>query len=143
VCKGRVDLIASDHAPHTVEEKQGEFEYAPSGLPGVETRLPLLMALAKKEKIQLETVQKACCENPASLFGLKKGHIAEGYDADLAIFDMEKITRIKGEALHSKCGWTPFENFEAVFPVTVISRGNFIIKESELQAERQGQQLPV
>ncbi|KYK25688.1 MAG: hypothetical protein AYK23_03845 [Candidatus Proteinoplasmatales archaeon SG8-5] len=141
VKKGRVDIIASDHAPHTLDEKDGEFEYAPSGVPGVETRIPLLMALVKRDLVSLETVQKGCCERPADLFDLPKGRIAEGYDADLALFDMDSITQVSGDKLHSKCGWTPFEGFEAVFPKTVLLRGNVIIENNELVEEKLGRLL--
>jgi dihydroorotase len=141
VKQGCVDIIASDHAPHALNEKEGEFEYAPSGVPGVETRIPLFMALAKKDLVSLETVQMACCENPANLFNLPKGHIAEGYDADLALYDMNEVTKILGKDLHSKCGWTPFEGFDAIFPVTVFLRGEAIIQDGELLGEKRGRPL--
>ena len=72
---GNVDIIASDHAPHTAEEKEGDFADAPSGMPGVETRIPLLMALAKRGGVSLETVQRSCCRRPAEFYRLNKGAI--------------------------------------------------------------------
>lgn len=137
---GRVDIIASDHAPHALAEKEGEFEYAPSGVPGVETRIPLLMSLAEKKIISIETIQKSCCERPASLFNLPKGHIVEGYDADIALFDMSQTSKIAGEDLHSKCGWTPFEGYDAIFPVAVFLRGKLIVKDRKI-AEKHGRPL--
>ena len=89
----------------------------------------------------METVQRSCCQRPAELYRLNKGAIAEGYDADLAFFDMEQVVKIKGEELHSKCGWTPFEGFEGIFPVGVMLRGEFIIKDGELEVERAGRML--
>jgi dihydroorotase len=138
---GNVDIIASDHAPHTTDEKLGGFEDAPSGLPGVETRLPLLMALAKKGEVALDTVRSACCQRPADLFHLKKGRIEVGYDADLAMFDMDRIEKVSGEKMHSKCGWTPFEGHEAIFPDAVMLRSQFIIKDGKLLQDRTGRKL--
>jgi dihydroorotase len=138
---GRADIIASDHAPHSIEEKEREFEYAPSGIPGVETRIPLLMALAKKDIVSLGTIQRSCCETPAGLFNVPKGHINEGYDADLSLYDMSQVTKISGERLHSKCGWTPFEGFEAIFPTAVFLRGKLIVDDGRMVAERQGSPL--
>ncbi len=130
--RGRVGIVASDHAPHTMDEKEQDFGKAPGGLPGVETRIPLLLGLVHSEQVSLGLVQATCCHNPATLFGMKKGHIEVGYDADLAIYDIKEVTRIQGEELHSKCGWTPFENYNAIFPKFVMLGGEIILSENEL-----------
>ncbi len=134
-------IIASDHAPHTLEEKSGSFAEAPSGIPGVETRLPLFMALASKGVLRYSAVQDMCCTLPADLFGLKKGRIEPGYDADFAFFDIDNIVKIQSDMLHSKCGWTPFEGFEAIFPSGVMLRGKMIIRGEKLAMEKSGRNL--
>ncbi|MCK5024082.1 MAG: dihydroorotase [Thermoplasmata archaeon] len=134
-------IIASDHAPHTLEEKSVEFENAPSGLPGVETRVPLMLALAKKGMIRYIHVQDMCCTLPAELFDMKKGKIEPGYDADLAFYDMDNMVKIEPDMLHSKCGWTPFEGHDAVFPRRVMLRGQMIIHDGELAVEKSGKFL--
>jgi dihydroorotase len=141
VREGRVDIIASDHAPHTLEEKSRRFNVAPSGMPGVETRLPLMMALVKRNKVALGTVQMACCQKPGELFNMEKGRLVPGYDADLCFFNMKQMEKIKGENLHSKCCWSAFEGFEAVFPETVMLRGQWVVKERELEKEKVGRML--
>lgn len=138
VREGKVDIIASDHAPHTIEEKSGGFDEAPPGMPGVETRLPLMMALAKRNKVSLETVQTSCCQNPAELFNMKKGKIDNGYDADISFFDMSQVENINGEKLHSKCGWSAFDGFEAIFPGAVMIRGHWVVKDRELEEDKKG-----
>jgi dihydroorotase len=122
VADGTVDMIATDHAPHTVAEKETDLESAPSGVPGVETMLPLLLQEVREERLPLERVCELVAEGPAERFGLdRKGRVAEGYDADLTLVNLDETEQIEGEALHSKCGWTPFEGREAVFPeITVV-----------------------
>lgn len=134
-------IIASDHAPHTIEEKSVGFENVPSGIPGVETRVPLMLALANKGMIRYIHVQDMCCTLPGELFGLKKGKIKAGYDADLAFYDIDNMVKIDAENLHSKCGWTPFEGMDAVFPKGVMLRGQMIIRGGELAVEKSGQLL--
>jgi dihydroorotase len=134
-------IMASDHAPHTAGEKSLGFAEAPSGIPGVETRIPLMLALAEKGVLRHSAVQDMCCQLPADLFGLKKGRIEAGYDADFAFYDLEKIVKIDAGNLHSKCGWTPFEGFSAIFPVGVMLRGNMIVRGQQLVMEKTGKHL--
>ncbi len=134
-------IVASDHAPHTLKDKELPFGEAPSGLPGVETRLPLLLGLVHSEQVSLGLIQATCCENPATLFGLKKGHIEVGHDADLGIYDLKDVTRIRGEKLHSKCGWSPFENYNAIFPKFVMLGGEMILSENELLITGRGRKI--
>lgn len=142
--EGRIDIIASDHAPHTLDEKGEEFDFAPSGVPGVETMVPLILQLVKDRHLALLDVVRRLCEAPASLYGIKKGRIAEGYDADLMIVDMvEGSTRIKAETLHSKCGWTPYEGMEGVFPDAVFLRGELMIDNGSQVGERKGRDVLV
>ncbi|MDD5148790.1 MAG: dihydroorotase family protein [Candidatus ainarchaeum sp.] len=107
--KGIVDCIGTDHAPHTLEEKQKPYFDAPSGVPGVETMLPLLLDSVAKDRLSIAKLTELCCENPARIFGLKgKGAVREGFDADLALVCLEGTTVIKNENLQTKCRWSPF-----------------------------------
>jgi dihydroorotase len=129
---GLINTIGSDHAPHTVEEKQDDFDYAPSGVPGVETMLPLMLNLVANGELKLETLVRAVSEKPSKLLGLNKGKIAVGYDADLVVVNLRRTSVVKGEGLHYKCGWTPFEGFNAIFPERVYLRGKELIGGSAI-----------
>ncbi len=133
--EGRFDILASDHAPHTIEEKE-VFEDAPSGMPGVETMYPIMLSLVKKGVVDMRTLIRALCERPAELSGLKKGRIREGYDADIILVDMSEERIIKEEELHSKCGWSAFNGFSAIFPYALYLRGTQITEGSELLVQR-------
>ena len=132
---GRIDMVSSDHAPHTIEEKE-EFEAAPSGIPGVETALPLMLASVKKGLISFERAVEVLIEAPARRFCPQKGSIEEGKDADLIVVDMKDIREIKGDELHSKAGWTPFEGMDAIFPQDVYVRGKIVIKDGNFEGEK-------
>lgn len=126
-----LDVISSDHAPHTLQEKE-RFPDAPSGLPGVETRVPLLLALYKKGLISLEKSVSTLMQRPSEICRVNKGYISEGYDADFISVDLRNSKKITGEGMHSKCEWTPFENFEGIFPDLIYIRGNLVIQEGEI-----------
>ncbi len=105
----RVDTIATDHAPHTREEKNQPYEKAPSGMPGVQTMLPLLLTAASEGKITLEQIVERCVVHPARIFGLHtKGALEIGKDADVVLVNPEQDYEITNEQMLSKCGWTPF-----------------------------------
>jgi len=124
VADGTVDVVATDHAPHTRAEKDAGIRDAPSGVPGVETMLPLLLAEARQGRLSYERVRDLVAANPAEIFGLpSKGRIEAGRDADLVLFDPNDAREIRGEDLHSKCEWTPFEGLTAVFPELTLLRG--------------------
>lgn len=106
-----IDCIATDHAPHTLKEKRSA--HPPSGVPGLETLLPLLLTAANPPdgpaRLRLPDIARLCCEGPARVFGLRrKGTIAPGYDADLCLVDPAATWTIGDRPLFSKCGWTPF-----------------------------------
>ena len=127
VVDGTVDVIATDHAPHTREEKDASVWEAPSGVPGVETLLPLLLAEVKRGPLTHERVRDLVARRPAERFGLpRKGRVAEGFDADLVLVDPDATREIRGEELHSKCEWTPFEGREGVFPEWTMVRGEVV-----------------
>jgi dihydroorotase len=140
---GKIDMLGSDHAPHTIEDKMQEFSSAPSGMPGVETQIPMLLALVKKGMLPLDVLVKAMAERPAEVFGLNKGKIEEGKDADLMIVDPRAMTAIKVNNLHSKCGWTLYEGYDALFPHTTMVRGQIVVEEGSIAGERAGRDVTV
>lgn len=135
---GAIDVVASDHAPHTESEKDTDIKSAPSGVPGVETLFPLMMMAVKKNIIPLGRMLEVTSKNPARIFGLdkhSKGTFEEGFDADLVIIDPQNIQTIKGDNLHSKAGWTPYEGMDAIFPEYTLSRGE-IVWDGDIVASR-------
>lgn len=139
--RGRIDILATDHAPHTREEKEEPFAEAPSGLPGVATSLPLLLRKVRSEDLSLERFVEATASRPAEILGLAKGRIEVGRDADLLVIDARHVVKVTPRRVRYKCGWTPFEGMEAVFPRTVYLRGERIVEDGEPIAEGTG--LPV
>lgn len=135
---GDIDMIGTDHAPHTQEEKSQEFDAAPGGIPGVETTMPIVMDMVRRDVIPLSQAVRMASENPGRLFSLRKGRIAEGYDADLQIYDMRSSTEIDVRRLHSKCGHSPYGGFRAVFPETVMVRGEVQVEDGEFCGEPLG-----
>lgn len=133
---GKIDVVESDHAPHTCDEKENEFQSAPSGLPGVETMFPMLLAKAREDKIALSSVIRNCAHRPAEIMGMPKGQISVGKDADFCIIDYNNIQSIKGENLHSKCKWSPFDGLNAIFPSDVYIRGSAVISDYVFVGEK-------
>lgn len=127
--EGKVNAVASDHAPHTIDEKSVPMRSAPSGVPGVETLMPLMLAAVKSNKITLNRLIEVTSRNPARILNIErhgKGLLKEGYDADIILFDPKCVKKIKVEDLHSKCNWTPYEGIDAIFPNTTIVRGEIV-----------------
>jgi dihydroorotase len=135
---GKADTIGSDHSPHTIEEKGEDFDSAPSGMPGVETLLPLMLQKVAEKKLGLPMLSERCSLRPAQICGLNKGRIEAGCHADLVAVDLRKSIRIHAEKLHSKCGWTPYEGMEAIFPFATFIRGVEVAREGELSGDRIG-----
>ncbi|QZA87598.1 dihydroorotase [Salinarchaeum sp. IM2453] len=124
IIDGKVDIIATDHAPHTQSEKNTSIVDAPSGVPGVETMVPLFLKLAEDGTLSYSRIRDLVARNPAEIFGLEsKGSIEPGMDADLFVFDPDDITSISSDHLHGRCSWTPFEDHEAIFPVLTLVNG--------------------
>lgn len=132
---GTIQILVSDHAPHTIDEKNQEFDFAPAGIPGVETLMPLMLSNHKHHNIRLDRLVEACSLNPATLFSLPKGRLAPGLDGDLIVVDFYNEERIKVKNLHSKCDWSPFDNMDAIFPILTIVRGNIIVKDGNLESD--------
>lgn len=127
---GRIDVIASDHAPHTRAEKQLPFSGAPSGLPGVETMVPVLLAEVLKKTINLREVIAKTSTNPAAILGIPPAGFSTGCRGDFALYPKQAV-RIGAENLHSRCGWTPFEGLKGVFPGRVIMGGTVAYDKGE------------
>jgi dihydroorotase len=124
---GTIDILASDHAPHLPEEKEGDIWEAPAGVPGVETMLPLMLFAVKRNLISLERLVDAMASRPARIFGLaNKGSIETGKDADLVIVDPKSISQINADRLHSRAEWTPFQGKNAIFPQITIVQGSVV-----------------
>ncbi len=138
-----VDVLGSDHAPHTKENKNKEYPNSPSGMPGVQTIFPIMINHVNNGKLSLAQLIKLMCENPCKIFGIKnKGYIKEGFDADLTIVDMEKKVKITNEIIASKCGWTPFNDFLVKgFPVATIVNGNLVMFEGKVISKPKGQPI--
>ncbi|HKZ64577.1 MAG TPA: dihydroorotase [Thermoplasmata archaeon] len=141
--EGRIDAVASDHAPRTETEKDVPFEEAPPGLPGVETALPLLLRKAKAGDLDIARFVDVAARRPAEILGLDLGVLEPGRPASLIVVDPRDVRPIRARDLHSKCGWTPFEGMEAVFPVATYVRGELVAEERALAAERLGVHLGV
>jgi dihydroorotase len=126
----RIEVIASDHAPHTMAEKEQVFGSAPSGVPGVETMVPLLLAQALEGKISRSSLIEKTAYTPAKILGIPRAGFDTGDRGDFAIY--KKVAApVRGDELHSRCGWTPFEGQMAVFPQTVIMAGAVVYREGE------------
>ena len=138
-----VDILGSDHAPHSKEDKNKKYPASPSGMPGVQTILPIMLNHINNEKLNLEQLVKLMCENPCRIFGIKnKGYIKEDFDADLTIIDMNKEQVIKNEIMASKCGWTPFNNMATKgFPVATIINGKVVMTDGKVVTENSGEPL--
>jgi dihydroorotase len=109
LANGLIDTIGSDHAPHLLSEKAGSYVKVPSGLPSIQQSLPVLLTIAHEENIPLTRIASVFSEKAAELYGLKRGKIKRGYEADLVVFDNEKKFTVRNEDQISKCGWTPYD----------------------------------
>lgn len=128
---GRVPVLASDHAPHSLASKSGPFAVAPSGVPGVQSTVPLMLARVARGELDLGVLQRAACDRPARFLGQPVGRLSVGHRANLLIVDFRRRTRVAGERLRSPCGWTPFEGAEAVFPIEHWREGERIVDAGE------------
>jgi dihydroorotase len=128
-----IDVVASDHAPHTLREKKALFSAAPSGIPGVETMVPLLMAAVQKRRITLSSVMEKTSFRPAAILGIPRAGFNPGDRADFALYP-DAITRIDPDRLHSRSGWSPFVGLDAIFPNLVIVAGRRVYRDGEYLA---------
>ena len=137
------DTIGSDHAPHLKENKEKKYPNSPSGMPGVQTLLPVMLNHVNDGKLSLEQLMNFICENPVKIFGIQdKGFIKEGFDADFTIVDMNKKIIIKNENIESKCAWSPFDGYEFKgTPVSTIIAGQIKMRDGKILGEPDGKPL--
>ncbi|MCY4524124.1 MAG: dihydroorotase [Halobacteriovoraceae bacterium] len=142
---GVVDVIGSDHAAHTKEEKDKGYPGTPSGMPGVQTLLPVMLDHVHKKRLSLTKLVRLICKNPAKLYGLKgKGELKEGADADITIVDLNKKHVIRNQDMASKCGWTPFDSWEVTgMPEMVVMAGVVVMKEGGIIGDPKGKPIEV
>lgn len=139
----RIDVLATDHAPHTWEEKQNPYTKAPSGGPLVQHALLALLTAVKRKKLPVERLVQKACHNPAILFDVKdRGYIRPGYYADLVLVDLQGITTVTKDSLLYKCGWSPFEGttFEAAIKSTFVN-GILAYDQGEIVCSDAGKKL--
>jgi dihydroorotase len=139
----KLDVIASDHAPHTLEEKSNTYFNSPSGGPLVQHALPAMLEFYKKGKISLEKVVEKMCHNPAICFQIeKRGFVKEGYFADLVLVDLEKPWEVTKENILYKCGWSPFEGeiFNSTITHTFVN-GHIAYEYGSFDESKKGKRL--
>ena len=137
------DTIGSDHAPHLKVNKDKEYPNSPSGMPGVQTLMPVMLNHINDGKLSLNQLMNLVCENPVKIFGIKnKGFIKEGFDADFTIVDMNKTIEIKNKNIESKCGWSPFNGckFKGT-PTSTIIAGEIKMQDGKILGDPSGTPL--
>ncbi|WP_313270334.1 dihydroorotase [Epilithonimonas vandammei] len=139
----RIDVIATDHAPHTWEEKQNVYSKCPSGAPLVQHSLVVMLENFKNGKISLERIVEKMAHNPAILFRIeKRGFIREGYKADLVLVDLNQNWTVKKENILYKCGWSPLEGTEFHSKVThTFVNGKLVYEDGKITQEKFGERL--
>jgi dihydroorotase len=141
--EGRIDIVATDHAPHTAEEKDNTYFKAPAGLPLVQHALLTLFDLAASQQISLELLVDRTSHAPADIFGVtERGYVREGYFADLVIVDTDRPYTVDQSNVLYKCQWSPFEGhkFSSTIDTTIIN-GNVVYRDGEVLNSAAGQRL--
>jgi dihydroorotase len=139
----RIDIVATDHAPHTIEEKSGTYFKAPSGGPLVQHSLIIMMELWHKKIFSIEKIVQKMCHNPAILFNIRqRGFIREGYKADLVLVNPDKQWTVTKENILYKCGWSPFEGdtFRSKVVKTIVN-GTIVYDDGKIKEDYRGQRL--
>ena len=139
--RGLVPILASDHSPHSAELKARPFLDAPSGMPGIETMLPLFLSRVRDAELDLSVLIRAIADRPSRLLGLPQGRIAVGHRANLIVVDFRKRSEVRARMLHAPCEWTAFEGWPAIFPVEHYLDGKLIVREGEYVGDRDGRLL--
>ena len=138
--QGVADVLGSDHAPHTKEEKAKPYPASPSGMPGVQTLVPLMLTHVANGRLSLERFIDLTSGGAQRVFGTaEKGRMAVSYDADLTIVDLKAKRTITHDQQATRCGWTPFDGFETTgWPMATIVRGRVVMKDGELIGSARG-----
>ncbi len=137
----QIQVVATDHAPHTLEEKRQDYPQSPSGMPSIENSLALMLNEVHQGRVTLSRVVEAMCDAPARVWDIVgKGRIAEGYDADLVLVDLELTRQVRDEEQVTKCGWSPWHGCELTgWPVRTWVLGHEVYREGQFNTDRLGQ----
>jgi dihydroorotase len=140
VDQGVADVLGSDHAPHTLEEKARSYPHSPSGMPGVQTLLPVMLNHVAAGRLSLERLVDLTSHGAQRVFQIAgKGRMAEGWDGDLTIVDLKARRTLRHQDMATRSGWTPFDGLEVVgWPMATIVRGRVVMRDDEVVAEGQG-----
>jgi dihydroorotase len=140
---GLVDCIGSDHAPHTREEKKRPYPQSPSGMPGVQTLVPVMLDHVAKGRLSLERFIDLTRAGPARIYGIAgRGRIALGYSADFTVVDLKARRMITNRWIVSRCGWTAFDGMTvAGWPIATIVRGQVVMQDGSLVGDPSGSLL--
>ena len=140
---GLIDFVGTDHAPHTLAEKQRPYGQAPSGMPGVETALPLMLTAMHAGRCTLAEILRWMCRGPAAAYGIaNKGEIRTGFDADLTLVDMDAARPVRNEDIWSKCGWSPYAGrILRGWPAYTIVGGGVVFDRGRIRAGVRGRAL--
>ena len=143
VREGVVDVLGSDHAPHTREEKSKPFPQSPSGMTGVQTLLPLLLDHVHAGRLSLQRLIDLTSAGPSRVFGIEgKGRIAVGYDADLTLVDLAARRTIRNDWIASRSGWTPYDGMGVTgWPVHTVVRGEVVVRDEQLIGTPRGKMI--
>jgi dihydroorotase len=143
IAQGVVDVLGTDHAPHTREEKAQAYPKSPSGMPGVQTLVPVMLTHVNQGRLSLARFVDLTSAGPQRVFGIaNKGRIALGYDADFTLVDMNARRTIRAEDQATRCGWTPFDGFDAHgWPMATIIRGVVVMRDGVVIAAGRGAPL--
>src|SRR6185436_14567367 len=138
---GVADVLGSDHAPHTREEKARPYPASPSGMPGVQTLVPIMLTHVAEGRLTLERFVDLTSHGPQRIFGLAdKGRLAEGFDADITLVDLKARRTIRHEDMATRSGWTPFDGMQAKgWPVATIIRGQTVMRDGEVVRPHTGE----
>jgi dihydroorotase len=132
--QGVADVIGSDHAPHTHEEKAKTYPASPSGMPGVQTLVPIMLNHVAEGRLTLERFVDLTSAGAQRVFNIAgKGRIARGYDADFTIVDLKAKRTITNDWIATKAGWTPFDGMEVTgWPIATIVRGGLVMRDDDI-----------
>ncbi len=138
---GIADVLGSDHAPHTLEEKAKPYPQSPSGMPGVQTLLPVMLNHVANGRLSLERLVDLTSAGAQRVFGVAgKGRMAEGYDGDVTLVDLKAKRVLQHKDMRSRCGWTPFDGMEVTgWPKATIIRGTVVMRDDEIIRPSRGE----
>ncbi len=145
ISQGVADVLGSDHAPHTIEEKEKPYPASPSGMPGVQTLLPVMLNHVAQGRMSLERLVDLTSAGAQRVFGVaNKGRMAEGYDGDVTLVDLKMKRVLRHEDMRSRCGWTPFDGMEVTgWPKATIIRGRVVMRDGRDYQSIARRSLPV